>query len=181
MTIHIDFANNAVSHPSFIPPAIYSPYAEKPRQMPAGFYSTDSQNTLTGVEFSATLAQLGGRFSFLDSRSYIVERSENHKAINVISEHWKKHLYNLSAWFDVDTLSETIDGIYDAIDQFGPGAIDLSSIESKDVNGVHLAAILRATFPFQNFTQGWDHALGEAVSALQRDGVDINDALAGLQ
>lgn len=181
MAMSVDFATNTVSVAVFSPYALHAPYSERPKRIPTLIQPYTPPETLTKATFSIVQPLIGGSWlSFLDSLSYEAEKLENLEAINAISEHWKQHLFDLSASTDVDALSETIEGVYDAIDRFGPGAVDLASLGSEGINGEHLAAILRATFPFQNRIPGWSCALGEAVKALQRDGVDVDDALAGL-
>ena len=86
----------------------------------------------------------------------------------------------MNAPSDVDAISRTIDGVFEAAIQLGPKAIDLREINPAQVHGEHLAAVLRATFAFRDRTPGWQHAIGVARIALERAGLDPEDALYGL-
>lgn len=178
MTFGCDFSHNTLPVSQIYPPAIYSTYFERPK-IADTFHDFRGSVNLSGAKLSADPSSIAGK-SFLDSPSYVTEQKKSCDAIREIAVHWKKYLFNLSASAGVDELSETIDGVYEAIDLFGPGAINLTSLSSMEVNGEHLAAILRATFPFKKQTPGWDGALNLAIKALERESIPINDALAGL-
>lgn len=93
---------------------------------------------------------------------------------------WKRHLFDVASSVDVDALSETIEGVYNTISLLGPGWLDLTALDAGSVQGEHLAAILRATAPWQEYIPGWGEALSVSEAALKRSGVDPLDALFGL-
>ena len=117
-----------------------------------------------------------------DSTLWALEghRARNMAVIGALATVWKKHLMNVQAATDVDAISETIDAAYEAIDQFGVGALDFSGFDPDEVNGEHLAALLRATYSVRAWTLGWNDALQVAEQALKAAHVDVDDALAGL-
>ncbi|WP_322061986.1 hypothetical protein [Paraburkholderia sp. J63] len=97
-----------------------------------------------------------------------------------ITEKWQHNVLNPEASADVDDLSETVDAVYEGIDIFGPSFISLAHLDPRSVQGEHLAATLRATFPWRHEVTGWDEALEVAREALGYAGADPDDALYGL-
>jgi hypothetical protein len=93
---------------------------------------------------------------------------------------WKKYVSDAKADTDVDTLSETIESVFEILSTLGPKAIVLSNFTPNNVNGEHLAAVLRVTAPHRADIPGWSIALRTAMQALEIAGLDPQDALAGL-
>lgn len=181
MHVLTDIPYGSVPVSAVFPPAILSPYSERPRKGGVLVPTGNVRKTLTNARFSIDpFLTERQQTSFLDSHAYSAEQAKSRGEIDEISMNWKRHLLDLRAPADVDALSETIDAIYDAIDRFGPGAINLATLPPATINGEHLAAILRATFAFQNQIPGWAHARGLAIHALQNANIAIDDALAGL-
>lgn len=133
-------------------------------------------STISGAGFRVTL----DKKSFLDSAAYIAAQREELHRIADLAVRWKKYLLKPDAPVDVDALSETVDAIYDAIDRFGPGSIDLTGLTGAQVNGEHLAVILRASIPFRTQIPGWSEARAVAVEALQIANIPVGDVLAGI-
>ncbi len=140
-----------------------------------------SGKTLSGVEIKVILgrAELDNR-SFFDTDTYSRECIKSANDIEALSVRWKTNLTNPAVAADVDSISETIDAIYEVIGQFGPGAINLRSTLDGQINAAHLASILRATFQIRSDISGWNTARDKAKQLLPLAGIDVNDALAGL-
>ena len=93
---------------------------------------------------------------------------------------WKRYLFDINASTDVDTISETVESVFESLARDGPSAIDLTTISASQVNGEHLAALLRATSSWRDQIPGWDRALIVASKALELANVDPKAALAGM-
>lgn len=93
---------------------------------------------------------------------------------------WRDHLLNPSAPVDVDAISDTVESVFEALTEHGPGGIKLGGLAAERVSGEHLAAILRSTSCVRDQIAGWDAALGVAAAALSLAGIDVADALYGL-
>lgn len=119
--------------------------------------------------------------TLIDTEVFRYERLLNQQAIDLLAVNWKRHVLNTQASSDVDSLSETVDAVYDAIGKFGPGAVDLTTLPKSNIHGEHAAVVLRATFSRRDEVPGWYSAIGIAATALEKAGVDIDDALAGLR
>jgi hypothetical protein len=105
-----------------------------------------------------------------------MEESSNAK----IASQWKQHLFSVHGATDVDSISETIEYVFEAFAQLGPSSLDLRGIASNNVNAEHLVAVLRATNANKHAIPGWEHALGEAPEALRRAGLNPAEVLVGL-
>ncbi|MFZ6873531.1 hypothetical protein ACO0LF_15855 [Undibacterium sp. Di27W] len=81
---------------------------------------------------------------------------------------------------DIDSLSETVESAFEIISRFGPGAIVLNEFQRNHVNGEHLASLLRVTYHYRFNIDGWNDAFELAVNALKNEGIDAQDALAGM-
>lgn len=119
--------------------------------------------------------------SFADTLAFKNEQAKQTRAISVLADGWKHFLLDPAAPVDVDAISETVDFIFEAITQFGPGAIDLTRLSAERVNGEHLAAILRVTSSWKSRIPGWAAALMVAKESLVLAGSDPSDALIGLR
>ncbi|MES2046791.1 MAG: hypothetical protein V4447_00205 [Pseudomonadota bacterium] len=97
-----------------------------------------------------------------------------------LSAIWKQHVSDVTASTDVDTLSETIENVFELMSRFGPSAISLTDITANRLNGEHLAAVLRLTFHYRSEVAGWDNALNMAIEVMKETGIDYEDALTGL-
>ncbi len=98
----------------------------------------------------------------------------------ITSDSWQSLLLRRDAPADTDALTWTILAVYFAIGNKGLPAINLGSVTVCGVNGVHLAAILRATAVQRELVPGWHYALGVAWAALVQSNQDACDALNGL-
>lgn len=101
-------------------------------------------------------------------------------ALLSITQKWQHNLLNPDASTDVDDLSDTVDAVYEGIAIFGPSFISLANLAPESVQGEHLAATLRATYPWRDEVSGWNDALEVARTALAYAGEDPDDALYGL-
>lgn len=81
---------------------------------------------------------------------------------------------------EVDDLTVTAESVLEAISEFGPKILNLSLLDSNQVQGEHLATVLRTSFDWRDNVPGWNEALQVARQALLREGVDPEDALYGL-
>lgn len=93
---------------------------------------------------------------------------------------WKDFVMAPGSPVDVDSLTDTVDGVLDVIEDFGPEFISLHGLSAEKVNGEHLAALLRASSTWQTAVPGWDEALEVAKESLLRSGQDPEDALYGM-
>lgn len=90
------------------------------------------------------------------------------------------HVFDPFAPTDVDTISETVSSLVDLVYDRGFHAIDFTRIEPDEVNGEHLAAVLRMTSANRILVKGWKHALCVARKALHRQNANIANVLVGL-
>ncbi|MBB6582768.1 hypothetical protein [Ralstonia solanacearum] len=93
---------------------------------------------------------------------------------------WKRYVFDPASPTDVDAISETVDRVFDVISEFGPGALSLADVRPDEVQGEHLAAVLRASSSWADAVPGWSNALQVAATALTNSGIDPNDALYGM-
>lgn len=93
---------------------------------------------------------------------------------------WKHHVSDITASTDVDTLSETIESVFEFMSRFGSSAFNLTNITADRLNGEHLAAVLVLTFPHRAQVAGWENALKMTIEVMKATGVDYKDALTGL-
>lgn len=181
MMANCDALGHTIDHRMFNPPAVYAPHYQRPPNFDEhvlwAMYATSdfhSLNRSTVPERFATSS------SFIDTQAFKLQLNRQTKAIAEFSVYWKKFLSDPNADVDVDAISESIDFVYEAIDQFGPGGVDLNNLEASHVSGEHLAAILRATSSWKTLVPGWTEALAVAVDALKLAKIDVDDALIGL-
>lgn len=87
---------------------------------------------------------------------------------------------NKDASADIDSLSHTVEAALLAISEFGPQVIDLNNLVPDEVQGEHLATLLRATSTWKREITGWNETLKVAAEALDRSGIDPSDALYGM-
>lgn len=93
---------------------------------------------------------------------------------------WKQNILDLNKTTDVDSISETIDSVFDTFEKEGYLGIDLCFVKSDGVNTEHLAGVLRATSSVNGNIQGWKHALSICYVSAQKNGYDPDDVLFGL-
>lgn len=136
-----------------------------------------AQLTNTGADW-VVMYQRGTTDSL--ERAYLVEEVMDVPARFSITHKWQRNVLNPQARTDVDDLSDTVDAVYEGIGIFGPTFISLENLDPHHVQGEHLAATLRATFPWREEVRGWDNALMVARTALTNVGADPDDALYGL-
>lgn len=134
---------------------------------------------ITNTETDWLVIYQGGTTDSFE-HAYAVEEVMGVPARLLITQKWRRNVLNPQASTDVDDLSETVDAVYEGIDIFGPSFISLADLEPHLVQGEHLAATLRATFPWRDEVSGWNNALEVARAALINAGADPDDALYGL-
>ena len=105
-----------------------------------------------------------------------IQRKESVRAVSL----WRQHVFSKAASADVDSISETISYVFQAISEVGPLSIDLSKVDANTVNAEHLVAVLRATFSSRNEITGWNHALQIAQVALRNANLPPEQILAEL-
>lgn len=108
------------------------------------------------------------------------KREANLAAARRLAQQWSAQLLNPQAGTRGKDLAKTATPVFEALLHLGPASIDLRNLPAEQVNGMHLAVILRATLSRRASTPGWDTALGLARQALVRAGIDPEIALSGL-
>lgn len=120
--------------------------------------------------------------SFADASAYVVEKSLVGSIFTTsVAPRWKTHLFSRDASSDFDAISETVESVFEAVSNLGPGSISLQDVSAESVHPEHLVAVLRATFPSRDKIPGWRKALEEAPEALRRAGFDPDEVLVGLR
>jgi hypothetical protein len=95
-------------------------------------------------------------------------------------ENWRKHVCQSFASTDIDALTETAEAVFDFMAEAGPAHLNLSNLTPDHVQGEHLAMLLRTSLTWREQIPGWQKALQVARLALEREGVDPEEALFGL-
>lgn len=181
-----DFHAPVVDQNFFTPTVIRAQYTQRPllaaeQILAAASISKTSRLSNTQLYSDVLLSGSGGTLnSFTDTLAFKAEQLKQVDAIASISRLWENYLLDPQSSVDVDVISESIDHVYEAIERFGPGAVDLTKITKNAVNGEHLAAILRVSSPWKNQVPGWSAALDIAAQALTLAGIEADEALAGL-
>lgn len=98
----------------------------------------------------------------------------------VAVEKFRRHVFNPHASTDVDSLTETVEAVLDAVAEFGPSVIKLQHLCAEHIQGEHLAALLRVTSTWQNEVPDWTEALGVAANAVSLAGSDPEEILFGM-
>lgn len=93
---------------------------------------------------------------------------------------WRQHLLNKESSTDVDTISETVDSVLEAVAFLGASRIDLEHIDLPNTNMEHLVAILRSTFSWRRELPGWHAALAVARELLNQGHINSDVVLQGL-
>lgn len=96
------------------------------------------------------------------------------------AQRWRQFVQDSDSSSDVDALTSTVEATLEFIATYGPRALDLRNLDSSEVQGEHLAALLRASSTWRNDVPGWVDAVDVAKEALRRAGVDEQDALFGM-
>lgn len=96
------------------------------------------------------------------------------------TEKWRRYVFNPQSSADVDALTETVEAVLDAVSEFGPSVLKINGLRAKNVNGEHLAALLRVSSTWQNDIAGWSEALSIAVEAVSQSGADPDDIFFGM-
>lgn len=91
-----------------------------------------------------------------------------------------RHVFNPHASTDVDSLTETVEAVLDAVAEFGPSVLRLKDLHAENVQGEHLAALLRVTSTWQEDVPDWTDALDVAAKAVVLAGSDPEDILFGM-
>jgi hypothetical protein len=118
--------------------------------------------------------------SLLDSIAFQIQQAVDQRTMGDLAERWKRFVLDASAAWDADALDSTVEPLFEALIKLGPSAIDLRGLREEQVNGMHLAVVLRATFTVRHQTLGWQDALKVAESALRKQGCSPQEALMGL-
>jgi len=92
---------------------------------------------------------------------------------------WLQRVVNRQISGNAAELTKTTRAVFEVLARHGSGAIKLDGL-SPQVNGMHLAMVLRATADELEGTESWKKALAIARSALEEAGVDPKVALYGL-
>ncbi len=143
-------------------------------------YKYPNVEGMTRSKLFTIAAEIGVLNSYLDSDGYAREVESRANEVNAFSTQWKAQVLNRNAAVTANALTGTVKPVFQALTVLGAGAIDLRDLPAEQVNGVHLAVVLRATFKLRNRTPGWKDALAIARQALARDGLEERDALVGL-
>jgi hypothetical protein len=93
---------------------------------------------------------------------------------------WRVGLYDMEAGSGPAELDQTVSALFRVLLRFGPGRVDLRDLPTGRTNAMHLTAVLGATFYCRGEVRGWNEALDVARAELIREGIDPDDALAGL-
>ncbi len=116
----------------------------------------------------------------LDSALYRSARFSEAKKREEFNRQWRERVLLPDAPLTANALTETAKPVFEALLELGDWAIDLSGLCPSEVNGVHLAVILRATLRHKQTTKGWESALEVARQALRLANVDERKVLSGL-
>ncbi len=165
-----------------VPPAAVALYNDRPVPTSVGISPLQTNGSSCTIFFFFQDETLGQRRCCLARVSIIDQQPQKYgTALNYTHTFtWQRHLFDINASADVDTLSETVESVLDVLAELGPAAIDLTGLSARNVQGEHLAAVLRATATWDSQTPGWFDALQVAKLALQREKIDPLDALYGL-
>lgn len=169
-------------YPAFDSALAYYSEPPPPREVLAGVSLFHGSTSISNAKF----APMAGRpitemaDSLLDSVGFKTARTAHQRAIAELAADWKQQLLDRHAELSANALTKTVKPVFKALTLYGAGAVDLRGLSAETVNGVHLAVVLRATLTRRFMTPGWSDALVVARAALQRDGIDETDALAGL-
>lgn len=175
------FDNGYTSRPAFV-----ASYTESPRNRTyrENWHkkNTKGSNTIGAGAFSPGIEY--GEVSRttpthnLEGES-IIEASVKERR-EVLKKQWQSAVFDPVAATDVDTISATIESVFEYMSLFGAGSIDLSNLDPVRVNGEHLASVLRVTSHVKDKVRAWDQALCVAKEALLAAHQDPEDALFGL-
>ena len=91
-----------------------------------------------------------------------------------------RHVFNPRAATDVDSITETVEAVLDAVAEFGPSVLKLQNLRPENVQGEHLAALLRVSSTWQDDVLDWGNALEVAANAVTLAGSDPKDILFGM-
>ena len=95
-------------------------------------------------------------------------------------EFYRNHICNRTASTCVENLTETATQILIEITEVSITGLDFSDFTLDQVNSEHLCVLLRTTYRWKDDIKGWNLALEVAKEALDRDGIDKEDALYGI-
>lgn len=98
----------------------------------------------------------------------------------IATARWKKYVFDPHASADIDRLTETVEAVLDALAEFGPSVLTLNYLQTQNIHGEHLAALLRVSSTWQNEIAGWNEALNIASDAVSLSGADPKDILFGM-
>jgi hypothetical protein len=157
-----------------------SSYEDEPALTCFAPYKMPEVDSMSRSKLFTVAVRIGAQDSYLDSDGYAHEVECRSAEANALTEKWKTRVLNRSAAVNSNALTVTVKPIFEALTLLGAGAVDLRGLPTTEVNGVHLAVVLRATFKQRERTPGWKEALSVAREALCRDGLDEKDALIGL-
>jgi hypothetical protein len=157
-----------------------SSFADEPAMTCLASYSLQEIEGMSRSKLFTVAVRIGTQDSYLDSDGYAHEVQCRSAEANALTAKWKTQVLNRGAAVNANALTVTVKPVFEALTLLGAGAVDLRDLSTKEVNGVHLAVVLRATYKQRERTPGWKDALAIAREALSRDGLDEKDALIGL-
>lgn len=156
------------------------PAAVLPVALSAGLIEPNLDNAVPVAVSSLHVASHSLDVSQADSPSFQAEWQVRMNAAEQEGILWRRYVVDPSALVDTDTISETVDHVFQMASRFGPSSLDFRGLRAEDVNGEHLAAALRASSSFSYMTPGWEDALQVAHDAILAAGGDPQDTLFGM-
>lgn len=118
--------------------------------------------------------------SYANAYGVAIERRSAQELLAQSLSRWKLHAYSSNSSDDVDAISETVQYIFETLEQLGAYAIDLSDVREDSIHPEHMAAVLRATYQCKSQVKGWTDALNCAKNAAMATGKNIQDIFFGL-
>lgn len=178
-----DLSHNITDVQFTVPPAVHASFWECPVSgKPTSLQSWQGtfQNVRFLLEDNVLNKRVTGLTVFGEKAAFFEGMQILDASIAELAPLWTRHLFDRHASADIDSITETVDGVFEAISQLGPNAIDLRHVSPDQIQGEHLAAVLRTTAIWQDQTPGWKQAVKVAEIALKNTGIESKDALFGL-
>ena len=92
---------------------------------------------------------------------------------------WRANILDRSLEINAKGMTPTVMSLFK--DLMMEEIIDFRDLPVEQVNGMHLTVCLRATCCKKECTIGWNEAYYVAKAALERDGLNVEDALSDLE
>ena len=151
-------------------PVLWRKYVQKPP-------IANNSVIVVGTNSYCAKYELG---SFADSDTVNQLMALKAMKVQAATDRWQRFVTDPSASSDVDTLTETAEGVLDYVANYGPQALTLSGLKANSVQCEHLATVLRATSIWRASIPGWDQALQTAIQSVESTGQDVADVLFGM-